>query len=219
MSIKMQDWLSGKTGKAEETEKVDYYTREMAHREKKVAATAAAITEWRNTSYDKQSAPSNLEVAKYCVTVEYKTADSPYNHAYVEPIDLEMMESCLRQMQETNKPLPKIVVHAILRDIALLQSGREGEIFVRKGGHPTTHPDDRFLQDMVVKYAALAEKWGLDDDPKKTLEELGIKRSTYYSWRGSYSDDVWILASTKDEAKKEIRRIYDLLLKYLDPPE
>ena len=217
----VQDWLSRKTSKSVESERAegkDYYTQEQADREKNQVDIGGVI----NTLFDKQGPPSESELFVLTRSAFYASTDSPYNRSYVEPIDLEMMVMCLHQMRTTNKPLPIMVTDAILRDIQLLQSSIEGDIFQRKKGHPKTHPDDSHIQRMVVEYAALAEEWDLDDDPKKTLElEFGIKRSTYYSWRKSFHDAEWIsmLADNKGEAKKKIREIYDALLMHFDPPE
>ena len=96
MSDKMQEWLSGKTGKADEAERKDYYSGELAYRKEKLDSIIDATEKWVNGPPDAED-PRTNDVIEMTVTVSFLSNDvtSPYNRSYVEPIDLDLIDECL----------------------------------------------------------------------------------------------------------------------------
>lgn len=110
--------------------------------------------------------------------------NSAYNRSKREPLNLDLLELCFRQMRVTGKPLPDTVTEQIIEDIRLLKSHREATMFRHEKKTPTLDPRKISIQIEVVSYVESVKKHNLDSRPlAEILADLGVPKSTYYSWR------------------------------------
>jgi len=195
----MQDWLSGKTGGA-----VDHYAEEQRKRKEPTLVKGHIIASF---------------LRQLCEGRDPTQDDStPYNRSYKEPVDLELLYECLRQMLERNEPLPMHLTERLMDDVLLLLSRREGDLLRWEKKKKKGHPSEQEFHDMVVFYVKLAKVWANDDNPLKTIEdELGIPRSTYYSWLDKSIYKIIGPVVDGPGMEQHIQEVWEILVDHYSP--
>jgi hypothetical protein len=114
----------------------------------------------------------------------------------------------------TNEPLPKELTGLLIRELAVIKSGRDSPLFEKPKSiagvnkTPTTHPEAIYLERRAVSYIKTNRKTHWDKTPVKTIcDAFGVERPTVYRWEKKYP-------TARDDYTKEGM---NLLLEQLAP--
>ena len=119
-----------------------------------------------------------------------------------EPM-LLILQDCLYHAQFTGGALSPVVLHALIRSIDNLLSGRSDSILKKADNVSNTSPT-LTLHRHAVSYVKTCRKHGYDESPVKTVcEQFDISDRTYRRWQNSHPE------ASADMPKNEAQRIED----------
>lgn len=105
----------------------------------------------------------------------------------------ELVYQCLMYSFLTSEPLPKELIGLLIRELAVIKSGRDSSLFEKPKScagetkTPTTHPEAVYLERRAVSYVKTNRKTRWDESPVKTIcDAFGVSRATYYRWEEKY---------------------------------